>query len=384
MTLSAQAQLVLSYGPISLSSGVFGAVAQEDGSYLFGFSEGSDTFPYPSTGHWYRSTNQGATWSAVTSTRGSIGVEQQFPANIHSNIVCAATASPSSQDGFIERSTDHGQNWTDVFHCASASSPNGRSVWVYGVQSFNRTHAITWGELDGNKNNPAQIIGLSTDAGATWTPQSTWDAGDHFDICNAIGVAEDGYVFAQYTKKGGTNRTSNFARSTNYASTWSVLTPPGGGTGTPPNYANAIACLDKNNIVMAGRLTTSPTASTPGVWWSDDAGTTLHLVPGSDIASWPSGSFTTNCREVKRLTRDAVLLCIDRSATSSGSPWRISLDKGQTYPIVISQAAPGAATYQLPIGKTVVTRDGHLLLPLYSSAANITANIQLWRAQVTC
>jgi hypothetical protein len=384
MPPTATASKRLSYGPVSVSSGCYGVVAQADGSYVAGLSETSDDFPFPTSSRWYRSTDQGLTWTLVGTTQGIYGNDEYFPSNVHANIILAPIATPFDNSVSLVRSVNNGATWNTVLGAIAPVPGSGRFPALYGVQSFDRTKAICWGELDGDANNPPYTYGLSTDAGANWTPHTSWDAGDFNDYCNTMGIAENGTIYAQYTKFGGVNRTSNFARSDNGGSSWTVLSAPPGGTGTPPNAGRAIACLTPSKIVMCGNGGTAPLSSTPFVWWSDDSGATLHQLSSSDIASWPTGSFSTWCQEVKRLTRDAVWLSLDQQNGSAGSPWRISLDEGHTYEVVVDPSGASWATYQQPLGKVCVTRDGHILSTLWSSADYNTADLEIWRTTFTC
>ena len=358
-------------------SGAYGIVAQADGSYIAGVSEGDFNFPPVATGYWYKSTNNGTSWTQVGTSQGFNALSAAFPTNIQSNIICIGSEIPSNSTSLIQRSTNGGISWSDVFTAVPNPTPPARFPFIAGVQSFNLTKAIAWGQLSGDASDPAELFAISTNAGASWTPEATFDSGDQFDLANACGIADDSTIYLQYTKRGGVNRTSNFARSDDGGAAWTTLGTPPGGTGTPTNVAVAICCFSKTDLAMGGQIGTSPTTSTPGVWWSDDAGASLHLLSASDIASWQSVSFTTRTHEIKRLTRDACIMAIDKSTGSPGSPWRISLDQGHTYPIVVNLSTGSWQNYGAPTGKIVVTRTGRILAPLKQSndATNFTHTI---------
>ena len=353
-------------GAIVISTS-YGIVSQHDGSYVAGTSEGTFDFPPSATGRWYRSTNNGLTWSSIGTSEAFNALIAAFPTNIHSNIIVIGAEEPASQTALIQRSTNSGASWSTVYSATPAATPNGRLPFIAGVQSFNKTHAIAWGQLDGDFSNPPMLYALSNNAGATFSPAASFDIGDGFDLATACGIAEDGTIFLQYTKNGGVNRTSNFARSDNGGSTWTTLGSPPGGDGTPPNVASAICCFSKTTLAMVGQLNLVPNESAPGVWWSDDAGASLNLLSASDIADWPSGDFVTRCDEIKRLTRDACILSLDQQNGTPGSPWRISIDQGHTYPIAVTFPSGSWKTYQSPAGKIVVTRTGKILAPLNQS-----------------
>jgi hypothetical protein len=384
MALTAVATLLQTLQATIVISAGYGIVAQADGSYVAGVSEGTFNFPPTAVGTWYRSTNNGTSWSQIGTSSGFNAQTAAFPTNIQSNIICIGAESPATQIARIQRSTNFGASWTDVFSVGPSATPPSRIPFIAGVQSFNLTKAIAWGQLDGLRSNPAMLYGISTDAGASFTGHSTFDAGDGFDLANACGIADDSTIYLQYTKRGGVNRTSHFARSDDGGSTWTTLGTPPGGTGTPTNTSEAICCFTKEAIALGGQIGTNPVNSIPALWWSDDAGATLHLLSSSDVANWPSGSFSTRTDEIKRLTRDAAILAIDRQAGGGGSPWRISLDQGHTYPIEVTLSAGSWEPFQSPTGKIVVTRTGRILAPLKQSPDGTDWTHSIFGIDVIC
>jgi hypothetical protein len=381
MSLTAAAQKVFSTGSISTSSGAFGIVRQLNGRLVAGCGIGSDTFPFPNSGAWLYSEDNGASWHTLSSTDGVFGQTFIFPTNIKNNIIVTPTYNIPGGVPAIIRSTNSGASWSTVFGPVSSS---GRGAFISGCQSYGNGNAVAWGELSGVGTDPPKIFGISTDEGATWSPVDSWDIGDKFDYCNALGIAEDGTWYAQYTKFGGINRTTNFARTDDFGTSWTTLGAPPGGSGTPPNFANAITCFDSHTLAMTGVLADPSRESPPGVWWSNDDGATLNLVSPGDIVNCPTTGTEVQGLEVKRLTRDACLLAFDQQTGTAGSPWRISLDQGQTYPIEITPTGSTWSTYQIPYGKIVVTLDGHILGWLWQSEDYSTAELSLWRITVDC
>lgn len=384
MALTAVANRVLQHNAISVSSGAYGVVAQRDGSYLFGITETSDNFPFPTSSSWYRSTDNGTTWAHVGDATGMLGQTYAFPTNQGDNVITAPWWDGPTNAVGIQRSLDGGVTWTDVFTAAIAGSPNGRSVTVRGTQSYGQTKGIAWGELDGNKGNPPKIYGLTTNRGATWTVSSSPDIGNSDDIANACGIAEDGTIYLQYTKFGGAFRVPGFARSDDGGISWTVLTPPSGGAGSPPNFTIAICCFDKTHIVLAGAKGHSGGNAQPGIWWSDDAGVTLHILSSADVTNWPTTSGNVYSYEIKRLTRDACLLAFEQQTGSAGSPWRISTDQGHTFPVEVTAGVGGFETYQVPYGKAVMTRDGGILAPVWQSPDYNNATVALYKIALSC
>ena len=376
MSITATAQKVLTVPNISLSSGAFGTVRQPSGRLVTAYGVGSDDFPYPNTGIWLYSDDSGLTWNSLSSTDGVPGQTFLFPTNVHAGVIVSPTYNLPAGTPKIIRSTNGGASWSTVFGPVSSS---GRAAGINGCQSYGNGSVVAWGELSGVGTDPPKIFGTSTDGGATWTAHTSWDVGDKFDYCNALGIAEEGNWYAQYTKKGGINRTSNFARTTDFGSTWTTLGTPPGGTGTPTNYANAITCFDPTHLAMCGTITYASFVGPPGVWWSDDAGSTLNLVSSSDIVNCPTSGTTVQGLEVKRLTKDACILAFDQQTGSAGSPWRVSLDQGQTYPIEVTPSGSSWQVYQAPFGKMVVTLDGFILGWLWQSFDYTTADLSLWR-----
>jgi hypothetical protein len=180
------------------------------------------------------------------------------------------------------------------------------------------------------------------------------------------------------------NRESWIARTSDYGATWTPLLQLGGYNDYPWGIPYAIAAFDRDAIALAGGLSNNPPTSDPGVWWSNDAGATLHRLSASDIAGWPGGSGGVLCTEVKRLTDDAAILAWEvQNGQGPASCWAISMDRGHTYSVAVSQAA-NAAQYQIPTGKIVVTRDGAALMMLWQSDDYDTARLTIWRAPIIC
>ena len=131
-------------------SGAYGIVAQADGSYIAGVSEGDFNFPPVATGYWYKSTNNGTSWTQVGTSQGFNALSAAFPTNIQSNIICIGSEIPSNSTSLIQRSTNGGISWSDVFTAVPNPTPPARFPFIAGVQSFNLTKAIAWGQLSGD------------------------------------------------------------------------------------------------------------------------------------------------------------------------------------------------------------------------------------------
>jgi len=361
-----------------------GCYTQSDGSYLFGWGAVSTSAPYPITSLWYRSVDDGNTWTSTGGAEGPVGPSSAFACNLHANIICAPSYNFTGPAIGVYRSTNNAASWTNVLSIASAATPNGRAPSCYSLAAYNRTKAIAAGQFDGNKNNPAHQTAVSTDSGASWTPQVGPDTSHADNYGESLGVAPNGHLWLGYAKRNGPLFDPHTASSINGGNTWSLnggLPKPGGGTG---GFTTAITALDENNIVICGGGGHSPPASLAWLWWSSDAGTTFNLVPSSDIAGWPSGAFYTYLWEVKRLTRDAVILAIDRQRGTPACPWNLSLDMGHTFPIQAVPTVGNFPNYGIPVGQIVTTRTGALLLPLWESATYATASICIWRGTITC
>jgi len=384
MSISCTATRVFTTNSINVNSGSWGIVSQNDGSYIFGWTQGSDDFPYDSLGSWLRSTDEGQTWSFNGNSDGLIGQVSAYHSNIHPNITVAPYFNPPTNGAGIIRTINQGISWTRVLDLSIAPSPHGRDVWIAGIQSYSKTHALAWGTLNGDNQNPPQTWGTSADAGATWTTHSAWDYATPFDTMNAMGIAEQGCWIASYTKGFTDPRFAWMANTTDFGATWNVGASMGGNNTPPMETGLAICCFDKLNAAMAGNHSNSPPDDNVSAWWTDDAAMTMHLVSNSDVINWPGGSGNMLCTEVKRLTQDACFLAFENQNDGTpGSCWRISLDKGHTYEIEVTQPSH-VQTYQIPCGKAVVTKDGALLMALWQSNDYSTAEISLWRAPIIC
>ena len=87
---------------------------------------------------------------------------------------------------------------------------------------------------------------------------------------------------------------------------------------------------------------------------------------------------------MKRITQDAAILSVDQQNGTAGSPWRLSGDKGHTFPIVVTPEGSSWTTYQMPAGPMVITRKGAALAALWASSTYDTANLEIWRIQLSC
>ena len=252
MTPTALIQPVATFGPFSVNTGAYGIISQADGSYLAGVSHSADSFPFPTSSEWYRSTDNGATWSARGSYNGLHGQQGAFPTNIHENILVAHADQPANNSIEIYRSTDGAGTFGTVYSASVAPSPNGRTVKIWGLQSYQRTKAIAWGELDGDNQNPAMLYAISTNAGASWTPVNTFDSGNQFDHATGFGLAAGGTFYMTYIKFGGQDRQSWLARSNNYGSSWTPLLRTRRSDNTGFVFISPISCFDSENFCCGG------------------------------------------------------------------------------------------------------------------------------------
>ena len=94
-------------------SGAYGIVAQADGSYIAGVSEGDFNFPPVATGYWYKSTNNGTSWTQVGTSQGFNALSAAFPTNIQSNI--------NSLELHVSNSTQH-KRWDQLVRCFHRST----------------------------------------------------------------------------------------------------------------------------------------------------------------------------------------------------------------------------------------------------------------------
>ena len=208
MSVSCAAVRVFTTDTINVNSGSWGIVSQADGSYIFGWTQGSDDFPFDSLGSWYRSTDDGRTWGFNGNSDGLIGQFSTYPSNVKANLTLAPFFNPPTNGAGIIRTVNQGISWTRVLDLSIAASPHGRDVFCAGVQSYDKTSALAWGSLDGDNQNPPQTWATSADAGATWTTHSAWDIFNPFDTMNAMGIAEEGCWIASYTKGNTDPRTA--------------------------------------------------------------------------------------------------------------------------------------------------------------------------------
>jgi outer membrane biosynthesis protein TonB len=266
---------------LSISSGIGQSTALSDtGQYML----------FGNTGYLYRSANYGNTWTRFAGTNPTNSYGVAISGNGQYQLA-------ASYGGDVWRSTDYGATWS------TAASP-GTSNWRAVAISDSGQYQVAVSSNDS--------IWVSSNYGASWTAKSAYPNSDWHSVAISndgkyIYAAQDylyvssdyGATFVQNTNLGNNpniwdvvatggdghyalildTSTTEVHRSTNYGSTWSLITNAGH-TGNG-NWSGA--AISKNAqyqlLVQAGNVQ----PDNP-IWRSSDYGATWSSIAGTDAA----------------------------------------------------------------------------------------------------
>ncbi|MDD5362153.1 MAG: T9SS type A sorting domain-containing protein [Ignavibacteria bacterium] len=205
----------------------------------------------------YLSTNGGTSWNLRAGGLAAVNSYGMFAFD-------AVTAFVGNTNGTLYKTTNGGNNWTQVF-AVSGSFTNG-------VHMFNTNYGIYYGDPTGS-GVPYQFR-VTTDGGNTWVVSPTAPiASSEFGVINAWDWTDSSHVWI-----GSANTTPNattakvFKTSTGFYGTWSNVLLTGTGSSTAGPYFQAVAFNDNMNGMVgssAGEIYktvnggTSYTAVTP-------------------------------------------------------------------------------------------------------------------------
>ncbi len=238
----------------------------------------------------YRSTNDGATWTRLTS-----GIV--FSLGVHPNGDLYASECLSSNCG-LQKSTDNGATWLP------AGFPSNYVFMAIAIRTNGTIFAAA-----------RDTVYRSTNNGATWSPSDASFPSNPDEGVSALGLAS-GLVFAGITDINVPTGYGTIRRSTDDGSTWSSFSPQWSG--------------DWINGIVRNSLGYTFAATNFGIRRSTDFGATWTLTPGinnqrvTGIAINSVGYLFATCGDLISNTNGGVL-----RSTNRGDSW-VQMNNGLT------------------------------------------------------
>jgi hypothetical protein len=358
-----------------------GIVKQTDGSLLFGYGSGAE----PGVNIWYRSTDDGASWTA-RSTHNVAEVQAiSTPAHGKTNVAIYPSYEHSFVRAMLNRSSNSGASWTTTGDFPSAAS-NAQSCWTVCVCAIdNGDRYIAGGQFQGSNSFPSEYIAVSNNAGLSWTPQQAMDIGDPGTYCSAIANAGEGRLYAATRFWDSGQGFPRAYRSDDAGENWTDLGFLPVPTGSNGGVVYTITAPQRDLVCMAGGGGGPGNNGKPYVWFSSNSGGSFTLLTASDIAGWAAGaSYTQRNRELKRITRDLVLLGSENMDSGSEPFCAFSLNSGASYDIEPDTPVGGWPDWTAAVGNSVTNTTGKILIPVIRWPDFGEMYQQIWRATVHC
>lgn len=356
-----------------------GALYLTDGTLLCGLGRDYDD---PKT-WWYRSTDNGATWSKVSETAAPIHNDVAYACHQPTGLILAPGVTLDYVDAKIFRSLNYGSSWATVLNQEGPTSPPFRTVVISQITTYGKTNAIATGQFEPAAGGPWSHFATSTDSGENWTLGPSVYREHNGTWGQLIANVGGGLFVAKANSATADSGKNDIWTSTDYGATWSVvgsITLPAGGSSLEPT---ALTIITPDIWLLSGIHNPSAVGDVPGLYRTTDAGATWTRITSSVIASWPSDGFPVPIWEVKRLTRDAVIMGLRADDAGTYPPWRISLDQGETWDTVEVIADSTVPVECEAMGAIVTANDGHIILPLFTRVEG-GADRDIWRGTWVC
>ncbi|MBN1135139.1 MAG: exo-alpha-sialidase [Anaerolineae bacterium] len=311
------------------------SVTLPDGSIvLMGGDNGS--------GSWndvWRSTDQGATWTQQTAAAEWTARTDHTSVALPDGSIVLMGGYDGSRRNDVWRSTDQGATWTQLTSTASWTARSSLRSVVLSDGSI-----VLMGGSDGSVRND---VWRSTDQGATWTEMTAatlWPArSGHTSV-----ALSDGSIVLMGGSPGGLSGMDDVWRSTDQGATWTQMTAADPWW-TARSGHTSVVLLDGSIVLMAG---SAGSTRYHDVWRSTDQGATWTQMTAA--AGWSSRSRPFSVA----LPDDSIVLM---GGTDSGGRrndvWR-STDQGATW----TQMTAAAEWTARNSHTSVVLADGSIVL----------------------
>lgn len=377
MSLSWTVQRVLSVEVTDDLHAQPGVVAQSDMTFLFGLVTDFNT---PQS-WWYRTTDEGLTWTRRTNT---IGGAHNFPShasNRPSNELYLLGTTEEAENVSVVRTLDGCNTWSTRKTWQRGAGASAPGVWGHGLVLDERFTLVACGQFETSGGSPRLAFARSEDGGATWSEYGDvlHPAGN--SKATAICNASKGLFFAGGVLMPSFNYYPYLWKSTDHALTWELSGPLPMPANTIYAQINAITAVTSSVIIAAGTGVVSPGNGASFTWRSTDAGASWDRIHEADIANWQSSETAVWPQEVYRITRDAVILGIYNTPTGTNPPWVLSLDQGATFPLAPTVIGNSIPPNSVSIGSLVVTKHGNILLPLHSDQGDTNVR-EVWLGRI--
>ena len=358
-----------------------GLVAQTDGSYLFGHMESVD----PGVTKWYRTTDNGSSWSARGQGVGSGNFDYCNPANGRENVTICPTFDFFYATAWLSRSTNNGSSWTITGDFQSAPTNSWQCFTTCVIAADRGGTFIAGGQFTASDSDPQTFIAVSTNNGVSWTPQEALIPGADGSHCSALCNAGGGRLYAAQRHWSGPVGAPRLYRSDNHGATWTDLgycPLPGAATG---GQVLSMTALDRERIAWCGVIGGGGSSGLAACWYSHDGGDTQNLVPASSIAGFPSVSgYNPQIPQIRRFTRDGIVLGLE-AMEATGTPFcTFSQDGGVTYDVTPSAPTGGWQPFSGCYGNIVSLPEARLLIPVIHWPDFGDMRHQVYRCALTC
>jgi len=356
-----------------------GIIALSDGSYLFGWCY---DFNAPKS-RWFRSTDQGETWTERTGTIGGAHQQATRATNRPTGETFFLGTTVEFENTAIMKSVNGASSWSQSEIYDNGGNPAAPRMMGCGIILENRTNIIAVGQFEVATGSPRLAFTRSTDGGASWTPYGAILAANNASYGTAICNAGNGVLFAAAVYQPSFGYFSKIFKSTDGGANFSQA----GNLPMPANTLQAeihsITAVTPEIIVCCGNGVQSPHTDAAIVFRSTDAGDTWSIIAPSDIAGYTALGEDGQCREVKRITRDSIILGINNLPTTNAPPWALSTDQGATYPLTPSVIGASIPDQAFALGSIVVAKNGNILLPLYADLGSDCVR-EVWIGNIVC